>query len=123
MGAPAPRTAHPILAVDDEPANLDLFVRILRKKYNQIFLAQDGQEALDLLQTHRVDLILTDQRMPRMEGTELLRRARELQPDAMRVLVTGYGDIETLTNAINASQAFQVINKPVDVRLLDLVVQ
>jgi response regulator RpfG family c-di-GMP phosphodiesterase len=115
--------AHPILAADDEPSNLDLLARILRRRSRTVLLASDGEEALDILGRQRVDLIIADQRMPKLAGTELLRRARDLQPDAMRVLVTGYADVDTLTAAINESQAFQVLCKPVDVRVLDLVVQ
>ena len=70
-----------------------------------------------------MDLVVADQRMPKMDGTDLLRQARELQPNAVRVLMTGYGDVETLTNAINAAQVFQVVTKPVDFKILDMVIQ
>ena len=56
-------------------------------------------------------------------GTELLERAIEVQPSAIRVLITGYGDVETLTSAINDGQTYQIINKPVDLRILDMVVR
>lgn len=114
---------HPILVVDDEPANLEMLERFLRTKYQPIFLAEDGEAGVAVLERHTISLILTDQRMPKMDGTELLRRACELQPDAMRVLVTGFGDVDTLTAAINDGHTYQVIAKPINLKMLEMVVQ
>ncbi len=114
---------QPILVVDDEPGNLELLNRFLRRSYQPIYLAQDGVAGLNVLDRHEVSLILTDQRMPKMDGTELLRRAREIQPHAMRVLVTGFGDVETLTAAINEGHTYQVISKPINLRVLEMVVR
>ena len=114
---------HPILVVDDEPPNLELIERFLRRKYKKIITAEDGEQALWILETKGIDLILADQRMPKITGTDLLHTARELQPEAMRVLITGNGDVETLTAAINAAQVFQVITKPIDFKVMEMVVQ
>ncbi len=114
---------HPILVVDDEPENLAMMERFLRKRYKTLHLANDGDEAVAVLRREKVSLILTDQRMPGMDGTEVLKIAAELQPDAMRVLVTGHGDVETLTLAINASHVYQVVSKPFDLKVMEMVVQ
>jgi response regulator RpfG family c-di-GMP phosphodiesterase len=114
---------HPALIVDDEVENLDLLERFLRARVRPVYRADNGEEALAILDRHRVDLILTDQRMPRMRGTDLLHLACERQPAAMRILVTAYGDAETLTQAINDGHIYQVVSKPIDVRMLEMVVK
>jgi response regulator RpfG family c-di-GMP phosphodiesterase len=120
MGSPA--SDHPILVVDDEPENLSFMERFLRKRFSTIHLANDGDEAVSVLKREKVSLILTDQRMPGMFGTELLKIAQELQPDAVRVLVTGHGDVETLTAAINGSHVYQVVIKPLDLKVMEMVI-
>jgi response regulator RpfG family c-di-GMP phosphodiesterase len=114
---------HPILIVDDEVPNLELMERFLRRKYKKVVVAQDGEQALWYLETQGVHLIVCDQRMPKIDGVELLMQARRLQPKAMRILITGSMDVETLTSAINAAQVFQVITKPIDFKVLDMTVQ
>jgi len=112
---------HPALIVDDEADNLDLLERFLRPRVRPVYRASDGDEALDVLDRHRVALIFTDQQMPKMRGTALLRSAMERQPLAVRILMTGYGDVDTLTTAINEGHTYHVVHKPVDLRLLELV--
>jgi response regulator RpfG family c-di-GMP phosphodiesterase len=114
---------HPTLIVDDEVENLDLLERFLRTRVRPVYRAHDGQEALSILDDKRVDLLFTDERMPRMTGSQLLRLASERQPLAMRILVTGYGDVETLTRAINEGHTYQVVSKPIDLQLLHLVLR
>src|SRR5512143_1767546 len=114
---------HPALIVDDEEENLDLLERFLRPRARPVYRAADGEQALAILDSHRVDLILTDQRMPRMNGTTLLRHALARQPAAMRILVTAYGDVETLTTAINDGHTYQVVSKPIDIAMLEMVVR
>ncbi len=113
---------HPILIVDDELPNLELMERFLRRKYKKVVVASDTEQALWYLETQGVHLIIADQRMPKHEGVELLMLAKKLQPKAMRILITGYMDVETLTSAINAAQVFQVITKPIDFKVLDMTV-
>src|SRR5262245_5481283 len=105
---------HPILIVDDEVPNLELMERFLKRKYKKVVVAQDGEQALWYLETQGVHLVMADQRMPKVDGLDLLMAARRLQPKAMRILITGYMDVETLTSAINAAQVFQVVTKPID---------
>lgn len=114
---------HPILVVDDELPNLELIERFLRRKYKKVVVAHDSEQALWYLETQGVHLIIADQRMPKLEGLELLMHAKKIQPKAMRVLVTGYVDVETLTSAINAAQVYHVITKPIDFKVLDITVQ
>lgn len=104
---------YTILAVDDEPANLRMLERLLRKDY-RVLTANSGEEALAILRREAVDLILTDQRMPGMSGTELLRESMHTNPDATRIIITGFTDIEALIDAINTSRVFKFVSKPWD---------
>ena len=113
---------HPILIVDDEVPNLELIERFLKRKYKKVVVASDSEQALWYLETQGVHLVIADQRMPKMDGIELLHHAQRLQPKAMRVLITGYMDVETLPGAINSAQVFQVITKPIDFKVLDMTV-
>jgi response regulator RpfG family c-di-GMP phosphodiesterase len=114
---------HPILVVDDEVPNLELIERFLKRKYKKVVVAHDAEQALWYLETQGVNLIIADQRMPKHDGIELLMHARDIQPKAMRILITGYMDVETLTSAINAAQVYHVITKPIDFKVLDMTVQ
>jgi response regulator RpfG family c-di-GMP phosphodiesterase len=114
---------HPALIVDDEEENLDLLERFLRTRVRPVYRAKDGLAALEIIDKQRIDLLFTDERMPRMSGSALLKIASERQPLAMRILVTGYGDAETLTRAINEGHTYQVVSKPIDLQLLHLVVR
>jgi response regulator RpfG family c-di-GMP phosphodiesterase len=102
-----------ILAVDDEPANLRMIERLFRKEY-RIITANNGEEALDLLKSEDVTLIITDQRMPGMSGTDLLRESLTTNPDAIKIILTGYTDIEALIEAINTTKVFKFVSKPWD---------
>lgn len=102
-----------ILLVDDEENNLQLVKRTLRNKY-KILTAKDGLEGLDVLKEHlsEVSLIISDHKMPVMEGTEFLEKANSLAPDTIKILLTGYTDIEILTDAVNKCNLFQYVTKP-----------
>jgi response regulator RpfG family c-di-GMP phosphodiesterase len=104
---------YTILAVDDEPANLRMIERLLRKDY-RVLTAASGEEALEILNHNTVDLIITDQRMPGMSGTELLRESLQTNPDATRIILTGFTDVEALIEAINSSRVYQFVSKPWD---------
>jgi response regulator RpfG family c-di-GMP phosphodiesterase len=114
---------HPILVVDDELPSLELIERFLRRKYKKVVVAHDSEQALWYLETQGVHLIIADQRMPKLDGIELLLQARKIQPKAQRILITGTVDVETLTTAINAAQVYHVITKPLDFKVLDITVQ
>jgi CheY-like chemotaxis protein len=112
-----------ILVVDDEPDNLDLLYRTFRRDFN-VLKADSGVTALELLeQEGEVAVIISDQRMPEMKGTEFLSRTLPQFPDTVRIILTGFTDIEDLVEAINAGQVFKYITKPWDSGELKEVVQ
>jgi Nif-specific regulatory protein len=105
----------PVLVVDDEQDNLDAF-RFNFKRAFTILCAQSGQEALDILRDNDVAVIVTDQRMPKMTGLELLREALALRPDAVGTILTAYTDVDVLIEAINQGQIYRYITKPWDAK-------
>ncbi len=109
--APAPVEPHRILVVDDEPDILKLIEITFRGEY-EILTARGGEEALALLRDQDVALILADQRMPGMTGSELLERSIALRPHAVRMMLTGYSDIGSAIEAINNGQVFLYLTKP-----------
>jgi len=111
-----------VLVVDDEQASLNAIYRTLRKEF-EVILSLNAQSALEVLRSQEVAVILTDQRMPEMTGIELLKAAREIQPDALRILITGYADIEATIQAINEGQVFYYINKPWEPEELRLIIR
>ncbi|NJO11826.1 MAG: response regulator [Leptolyngbyaceae cyanobacterium SL_1_1] len=103
-----------MLVVDDEPDNLDLLYRTFRRSF-QVLRAESGQEALNLLaDCGEVAIIISDQRMPEMKGTEFLSKTVPNFPDTMRIILTGFTDVEDLVEAINAGQVYRYITKPWD---------
>lgn len=104
---------HVILCVDDEIYNLDALERLFRKDF-KVLKASSGDEGLVLLKDHDVSLIISDQRMPGMQGTEFLKKSMSLSPDAIRILLTGYTDIESVIDAINAGEVYKYVTKPWD---------
>jgi adenylate cyclase len=112
-----------ILMVDDEPDNLDLLYRTFRHEY-RVLRAPSGPEALDLLaQEPEVAVIISDQRMPHMSGTEFLSLTASQYPDIIRIILTGYTDVDDLVEAINSGQVFKYVTKPWDEEELRGVVQ
>lgn len=100
-----------ILAVDDEQSSLNAIYRTLRREYD-VILSLNGQSALEVLKNQKIAVILGDQRMPEMTGVEFFKKSLNIQPDATRILITGYSDIEAIIQAINEGQVFYYINKP-----------
>ncbi|PPE73614.1 hypothetical protein C3942_12500 [Solimonas fluminis] len=107
----APTQKARVLFVDDEPRVLTTMRMLFRSRY-EVFFAESGQAALDLLKTQPVDVIVSDQRMPGMTGIEMLRAARDLNPNAMRILLTGYSDLNAIIGSINEGEIFRFVNKP-----------
>lgn len=103
--------AFPVLYVDDEVGNLRTFELTFRREFS-VICATDGSEALNVLATQPVAVVLSDHRMPGMTGTELLSRVREVAPRTVRLLVTAFGDASTLAQAINAGSIYRYIPKP-----------
>jgi response regulator RpfG family c-di-GMP phosphodiesterase len=104
---------HPILLVDDEPEILFSLRGLLRMEF-ELYTAESGAEALEILHRHPVHVIMTDQRMPQMTGVELLRRAQGECPEAIRIVFTGYADIKAVIDAINQGQVYRYLTKPWD---------
>src|SRR5690606_10802251 len=100
-----------VLFVDDEPRVLTTMRMLFRANY-QVFTAEGGAQALEMLKTQPVDVVVSDQRMPGMTGIELLRVARELNPNAMRILLTGYSDLSAIIGSINEGEIFRFVSKP-----------
>ncbi len=107
----------PVLVVDDEPDNLDA-IRFNFGKTFTLLPATGGDEALALARQHDVAVIVTDQRMPRMTGLDLLRAARELRPDAVGIIMTAYTDVDVLIEAINLGRIYRYVTKPWDAKEL-----
>ena len=101
-----------LLLVDDDVSILSSLKRLLRRENYHILTATSGEEALSLLALYPVGVILTDQRMPGMSGTELLARVRAMHPKAIRMLLTGYTGLESLTEAINQGEIYKFMTKP-----------
>ena len=121
---PLDRSKKPkMLVVDDEPDNLDLLYRTFRREF-QVLKAESGVHALQLLaEEGEVAVIISDQRMPEMKGTEFLSRTVPKFPDTMRIILTGFTDVEDLVEAINTGQVYKYITKPWDPNELKTVVQ
>ena len=108
-------TKHTILCVDDEIDNVEALERLFRKKYT-VLKATSGKEALQVLDQNPgpLALIITDQRMPEMTGVELLEKTLESHPETVRILLTGYTDLESVIMAVNKGQIFRYLTKPWD---------
>ncbi|MBF2077647.1 MAG: response regulator [Synechococcales cyanobacterium T60_A2020_003] len=103
-----------MLVVDDEPDNLDLLYRTFRRDF-RVLKAENGMSALNVLeQEGEVAVIISDQRMPEMKGTEFLSRTVPQYPYTMRIILTGFTDVEDLVEAINSGQVYKYITKPWD---------
>ncbi len=103
----------PVLVVDDESDNLDAFRFNFGRSF-RLLLAGSGEEALTLARQHDIAAIVTDQRMPRMTGLELLKATRELRPDAVGVIVTAFTDVDVLIESINLGRIYRYVTKPWD---------
>lgn len=104
---------HTVLCVDDEVDNVDALERLFRRKYN-VLKATSGSDALKLMKANKISLIVTDQRMPNMTGVEFLSESMKLQPETVRILLTGYTDIESVVAAVNSGQIYRYVTKPWD---------
>lgn len=105
---------HTVLFVDDEEAILKSLFRLFRRQGHTILTALGGEEALALLgkNEHTVSLIVSDQKMPGMNGATFLEKAREICPDAMRFLLTGYSEMDAIVAAVNKGEIHRYLTKP-----------
>ncbi len=103
--------AYKLLIVDDETANLRLLERLFQQDY-LCLTAPSGEEAMRLLDQHDVAVIISDQRMPRITGLELLKQSADRRPHMVRILLTGYTDLEALVEAVNCGLVYMYVSKP-----------
>jgi response regulator RpfG family c-di-GMP phosphodiesterase len=109
----AEQNKHPILVVDDEPEILQSLRGLLRMEF-EVYTAQNGFEALEILQQRPIHVVMSDQRMPEMTGVQFLSQVQGECPEAMRIVFTGYADIKAVIDAINQGRIFRYITKPWD---------
>ncbi len=100
-----------VLFVDDDKSNLLVCEAVCGDEF-EVLTAEGGAEALEIMQRHEVGVVVSDQRMPRMSGVELLERIREAYPDVVRLLVTAYADVQAAIDAINHGQVRRYLRKP-----------
>jgi CheY-like chemotaxis protein len=110
MDTPTPT----LLLVDDEAFILTALKRLLRRDGYQVLTAVSGQAGLDILANTAVDVIVSDQRMPGMSGVEFLRRAKQVSPQSVRMVLSGYTELQSVTDAINEGSVYKFMTKPWD---------
>jgi len=110
---------HKILVLDDEEPIIKAMTRVLHRMPNEWLSGRcevhgfsDPDEALASMRDHEYDLIITDLRMPRIDGIEFLRQTLAIQPDALRIVISGHADLPTVMSAINDAQVYRFIGKP-----------
>ena len=106
------KPARKLLLVDDEPSILSSLKRLLRQDGYQIMTAADGQAGLDLLAQTEVDVIVSDQRMPGMTGVEFLRKVKTLYPHTVRIVLSGFTELKSVTDAVNEGAIYKFLTKP-----------
>lgn len=112
--AATPVQAATILFVDDEPNILSALRRLFRAHGYRTLMAESGAAGLKILETEAVDLVISDMRMPEMDGTRFLEHVCMRWPDTIRLLLTGYADIQSILDAINRGEIYRYITKPWD---------
>lgn len=112
-----------LLLVDDEPSILSSLRRVLRPAGYAVRTAESGAAGLELLEQEPVDLVVSDMRMPEMDGAKFLEQVRKRWPDTMRILLTGYADVNSTIDAINRGEIYRYVSKPWDDNDLLLVVR
>lgn len=112
-----------VLCIDDEPSILSALRRLFRARGLQVKVAESGQAGLALLESEAFDLVISDMRMPEMDGVVFLEQVRQRWPDTMRLLLTGYADITSIMGAINRGEIYRYIAKPWDDNDIILIVR
>ncbi|MFT5098820.1 MAG: response regulator RpfG family c-di-GMP phosphodiesterase [Flavobacterium sp.] len=103
---------HVILFVDDEKSILSSLRRLFRTSPYELLTAISGAEALDILKVRMVDLVVSDMRMPEMDGAEFLTKVASQWPETIRILLTGYSDLESTIAAVNNGRIYRYLSKP-----------
>jgi EAL domain-containing protein (putative c-di-GMP-specific phosphodiesterase class I)/ActR/RegA family two-component response regulator len=109
-----PRQQQTLLLLDDEPSILAALTRVFRLDGYRVLRANTAEEAFNLLALHQVQVVMSDQRMPGMNGTEFLSRVKKLYPGTIRIILSGYTELETVLNAINRGEIYRFYTKPWD---------
>ncbi|QRJ65716.1 response regulator [Azospira restricta] len=110
-----------VLCVDDEPNILRALSWLLQKEF-EVVTSTSGHEALEIVRKDNFDVVISDQRMPEMSGVDFLREVRAIAPRSMRILLTGYSDMQAVLRSVNESEIFRYINKPWNINDLPKVV-
>ncbi|HEX3123236.1 MAG TPA: EAL domain-containing protein, partial [Rhodanobacteraceae bacterium] len=118
LPVPTATDQRTLLLVDDEQSILSALTRVMRRDGYRILTATTGREGLELLALNHVQVIISDQRMPGMSGTEFLNAVKQLYPDTMRIILSGYTDLEVVTDSVNRGAVFKFLTKPWDDKLL-----
>ncbi|MCS7014148.1 MAG: response regulator [Chloroherpetonaceae bacterium] len=106
-----------VLFVDDEPYILESLRELFGKKYT-VYTANSGEEAIEIVRQHPIAIVMSDQRMPGMKGVEVLRAVRECSPQTIRILLTGFADVDAILDSVNVGEVFRYVRKPWDVENL-----
>ena len=114
-------TPYTILVVDDEQTQREALAGFLQKKGYEVFTADSGQRAVEIIKDYTVDMVLTDLRMPEMDGSQLLKRTKDLNPDIEVIVMTAFGTIEGATHAMKRG-AMDFITKPIDLEQLEITI-
>lgn len=112
MDSESDHTERSILLVDDEENIIKALIRLFRRDGYRILKANSGGEGLEALSNNEVSVIISDQRMPEMTGVEFLSRVKDLYPDTVRIVLSGYTDLECITDAINKGAIYKFLTKP-----------
>ncbi|MEO5561194.1 MAG: EAL domain-containing protein, partial [Dokdonella sp.] len=114
LPVPAPDDQRTLLLVDDEPHISAALSRMLRRDGYRILVASGGLEALEMLAINPIQVIISDQRMPQMSGTEFLETVRQMYPDTIRMILSGYTDLQVVTESVNRGAVSKFLTKPWD---------
>ncbi len=119
---PHPEEKIKVLYVDDEPHNLVSFKATFRQRFD-VTTATSGQNAMELLEQHAFEVIVTDQRMPEMTGVQFLESILDRYPEPIRILLTGYTDMQAVIDAVNKGKIAEYLEKPWDEAKLEDVIR
>ena len=111
-----------ILYIDDEVNNLTSFKATFRREF-RIYLAESAAEGLEIVKTKDIEIVISDQRMPNMTGVEFFEKLTVEYPEPIRILLTGYSDIDAVIGAINKGRVYHYITKPWDERYLRNIIR
>ena len=112
-----------ILIVDDEPHVISALVRVLDEEPYRIAGAGNGQEALELMTRQHFKVVISDERMPEMDGAVFLSRVKELYPDTVRIMLTGHASVQATMRAVNNGEIYRFFIKPWDETELKLAIK